>query len=140
MTVTEHTILVPVDASEDRARRQADFVVGLPGGTDDLRVYLTHTFTGDETEVANELQRLDRVEAVKLVRDRLDDHGIDVELTESRSPPGEGILALVDELDIDHVVVGSSKGSPTGKMVFGSVAQTVVLHSDIPVTVVGAPD
>jgi len=49
---------------------------------------------------------------------------------------GERIVELVEELDADLVVVGGRKRSPTGKAVFGSVAQEVLLNSPRPVTFV----
>jgi nucleotide-binding universal stress UspA family protein len=40
------------------------------------------------------------------------------------------------EVDADLVVVGARKRTPVGKAVFGSVTQSVVLDSPVPVTVV----
>ncbi len=49
----------------------------------------------------------------------------------------ERILEYADEHDARYVVVGTRKRSPTGKAVFGSVSQSVLLNSDVPV--VAAP-
>jgi len=132
-----YRILLPVDDDESRARAQADFVAGLPG-TDDVAVVVTHTLTDEEAGAPDEIRNVDRVETVALVRDCLEDRGIDVELAEARHPPAEGILELAAEFDVDHIAMSTHRRSPAGKALFGSVAQTVLLDADVPVTVVTA--
>ncbi|MBX0288624.1 universal stress protein [Halomicroarcula sp. F28] len=51
------------------------------------------------------------------------------------SPSGE-IIDYLDDHDIDQVVVGGRRRSPTGKAIFGSTAQEVTLSADCPVTIV----
>ncbi|AUV80796.1 universal stress protein [Salinigranum rubrum] len=43
------------------------------------------------------------------------------------------VLAYADEHDARYVVVGPRKRSPTGKVLFGSVAQSILLESERPV-------
>jgi len=133
-----YRILIPVDADSDRARGQAAFVAGLPTAAENIEVMVTHALTPEEIDAPDEMQSVDRVETVRLARDYLEERGLDVELAEGRLPPAEGILGLVREYDVDQVVMGSRKRSPTGKVIFGSVAQQVLLESPVPVTVVGA--
>ena len=45
------------------------------------------------------------------------------------------ILDAADRLDCDHVFVVGRRRSPTGKVIFGDVAQRVILNFDGPVTV-----
>jgi nucleotide-binding universal stress UspA family protein len=133
-----YRILVPVDADEDRARGQAAFVADLPSGPDTIEVVVSHALTPDEIEAPEAAQSVDRVETVAQVRDHLEELGYDVTLAEGRLPPADGILGLAEEFAVDQIVMGSRKRSPTGKVVFGSVAQQVLLESPVPVTVVGA--
>ncbi|WP_276272207.1 universal stress protein [Haloarcula litorea] len=133
-----YRVLVPVDSDPDRARGQAAFVAELPTAADNVAAVVTHALTEEEIDAPDELRTVERVETVKLVRDYLAERGVDVELAEGRQPPADGILELADEFGVDHVAMGSRKRSPTGKVVFGSVAQEVMLQADVPVTVVGA--
>ncbi|MBX0324617.1 universal stress protein [Halomicroarcula sp. F13] len=133
-----YRILVPVDADPDRARGQAAFVAELPTAAENIEAIVTHALTPEEIDAPDELQSVDRVETVRLVRDYLEERDVAVELAEGSLPPADGILELSTEFDVDHIAMGSRKRSPTGKVVFGSVAQQVLLESDVPVTVVGA--
>jgi len=133
-----YTILVPVDADEDRARGQAAFVAELPAADTDIKAVITHALTEEEAEAPEELQNVERISTVRLVRDYLEEHEVDVELAEGQQPPADGITDLADEFDVDQIVMGSRKRSPTGKAVFGSVSQQVLLQADDPVTVVGS--
>jgi|AntRauMinimDraft_4_1070384.scaffolds.fasta_scaffold00090_6 nucleotide-binding universal stress UspA family protein len=131
-----YRILLPVDNEADRARDQAAFVADLPAAADDVSVVVTHTLTDEEADAPGDQRRVDQVETVKLVRDYLGERGIAVELAEARHPPADGILEIAAEFDVDHIAMGSRKRSPAGKVVFGSVAQQVLLEADVPVTVV----
>jgi nucleotide-binding universal stress UspA family protein len=51
---------------------------------------------------------------------------------------GPGIVDAAEEVDADLVVVGGRRRSPTGKAVFGSTAQEVMLEAPCPVMFVRA--
>lgn len=46
------------------------------------------------------------------------------------------ILRYVDRVDARYLVVGGRKRSPTGKAIFGSVTQSVLLEAELPVVTV----
>jgi nucleotide-binding universal stress UspA family protein len=46
------------------------------------------------------------------------------------------ILSLVDDVDAEILVIGARRRSPVGKFLLGSVTQTLILQSDVPVFVV----
>ncbi|WP_251343031.1 universal stress protein [Haloplanus halophilus] len=50
--------------------------------------------------------------------------------------PAEDLLAHAESVAADELVVGVRKRNPTGKVVFGSTAQSVLLRSSRPVAVV----
>ena len=133
-----YRILIPVDADPDRADQQATFVTDLPIPEGELSAVVTHAFTAEEVEAPDDMRSVDRIETVRQVRDALEAAGIDVELVEGSIPPADGILQLAGEYDVDQILMGSRKRSPTGKAVFGSVSQKVMLESTVPVTVVGS--
>lgn len=132
-----YRLLVPLDDNLDRANRQADYVSGLPCASEEVEAVLAHTLTGEERSVSKAMQRPDRIETVRRTKERLEEAGIAVETRDLSSPPAEGILSLVDEVDLDEIVMGGRKRSPTEKVILGSITQTVILNADIPVTVTG---
>ena len=50
--------------------------------------------------------------------------------------PTDSILTLGEELDASYVVIGGRQRSPAGKVLFGSVTQSVLLNADRPVVTV----
>ncbi|KAB1194053.1 universal stress protein [Haloferax sp. MBLA0076] len=132
-----YRLLIPIDDDEDRALRQARFVTDQPYDLSEAEAVLTHVMHGREKDAPKSMQHPGRVASVKRAREYLEDHGVEVTTVEASAPPEDGIIELVDEVDADHVVMGGRKRSPAGKAVFGSVTQTVILKSDVPVTVTG---
>ena len=78
----------------------------------------------------------ERYSTVREIRATLDDAGLDVVVRGSVGDYGDEVVDLADEDSADLVVVGGRGRSPTGKAVFGSTAQSVMLNSPCPVTFV----
>lgn len=80
------------------------------------------------------LERLAREIAADALADSDVDYRIVPRVVDGNSIADE-ILAVADENDCDHVFVVGRRRSPTGKAIFGDVAQSVILGFDGRVTV-----
>lgn len=129
-----HHVLVPVDTDPEQALTQAAFVRDLPRSEEAVEATVAHARPpqADDEPVA-EVGSVERALAV------LADADVEVDVVGIDRPPGEGIVALAEERDVDHVVMASRKQSAVEDLLFGSVTTHVVRHTEIPVTVTG-PD
>jgi len=125
-----YTVLLAVDEDEARATEQAHAVADIPG-RDDLSVVVFHDFTDNPTGAS-----APQVGSVRRVLEFFDDEGIDTSVAEASGNPSETILEAAAETDADVICVAGRKRTPTGKVLFGSVTQAVILNADRPVLVV----
>ncbi|PSP78395.1 universal stress protein UspA [Halobacteriales archaeon QS_1_68_20] len=65
-----------------------------------------------------------------------DEYGVDLETTMEVGRPARAVVEFSEREDVDEVVVGSHGRTGVQRIVLGSVAETVVRRSSIPVTVV----
>lgn len=151
--VGREPILLPVgETDEDRVETLAD-AAGEAAGMAQTNVHILHVFTPSRFERA--VDRLnygtgarpdpdDVVKRIGVVREvarelhtPVRDWGMTVTATgrigESVS---DEVVAAADETDAKRVVVGGRRRTPTGKTVFGSTAQEVLLTAPCPVTFV----
>lgn len=70
------------------------------------------------------------------VVDRLEGEGMEVETAIEVGRPGRATISYVDEHEIDHVVMGSHGRSGVTRILLGSVAESVIRRSPVPVTVI----
>ena len=49
------------------------------------------------------------------------------------------VLDIVEDTDVELLVIGARRRSAVGKLIMGSVTQTIILRAEVPVLVVKAP-
>lgn len=125
-----YTFLVGIDANEARAVSQAETLAAMPLEADTVRAVLVHSF-----EEKTKGSTVEQVKPVRVARDILEDAGIDVELEGYGGDAVRAILNVAEEHDADQIVLAGRKRTPTGKVLFGSVTQSVILDSERPVLV-----
>lgn len=121
------------------------FVVGTDGVTtsDRLADYLeARGVEGDTVYAVNSLYGGDRTsqdaidegqDALEVLEDRV---GADTHQLIRAKSPQEDLMRFADDHDADEFVIGIRKRSPTGKMIFGSTAQDLLLTTDLPAVTV----
>ena len=128
-----YQVVLGVDTDEDRARAQAEAIVDLPGEPEEIHATVLHAF-GDNPSGAS----VHQVGAVRRARNVLEDAGIEVSLAGSSGDPATAIVDTAEEIDADVICVAGRKRTPTGKVLFGSVTQGVILTTDRSVLVCSA--
>ena len=137
-----YRVLVPVDTDEQRANAQVDTLRSLPGDPADLSVTVLHVYEEIDTipteggtayieDVNKSLPEIRGVpDTVRLVEERLEEAGIDVDRQMMVGDPADGALRIAREIDADAILLGVRKRSPVGKAIFGSVSQNVITDTD----------
>lgn len=125
-------ILLALDDEVGQARAQTDAIADIAGSAD-VTVYVLHVFN-DNPEGAS----VNQIEAVRKAAERLEELGVTVELVEASGQAADEILRVAEEYDVDQICIGGRKRSPTGKALFGSVTQDVILTTNRPVLVCGS--
>ena len=129
-----YQVLVPIDDNVERGLSQAEFVANLPRANEEVKATLTHVLQTEGADLPEPMATPSRVRAVREARDSLQDAGVKTEIREADVPPAEGIRELAENIDADLI---GRKRSPAGKVLFGSVTQSVLLNTNRAVAVTG---
>jgi nucleotide-binding universal stress UspA family protein len=122
------TILLCADTDVERVTDQVESLTTLPLDPDRVRVVLYHVFRADGDEAdARKLKSVGRA------AEALEAAGFEVAVEQSSGDAVREILDAAEAFDADLLSVAGRRKSPTGKALFGSVAQRVALRSDCPV-------
>jgi nucleotide-binding universal stress UspA family protein len=142
------TLLLAVGSGDaERVEQLATTAVNLARPAD-ATVVLAHVF--DEDGYRSVLDRLNydpmgeidvdevasRHSTVRQLGAILDDAGVDYEVRGLVGERDATITTVAEEVEADQLIVGGRKRSPTGKAVFGSTAQEVLLSAPCPATFV----
>lgn len=134
---------------EERAEAVVRTVSRLVAG--DGTAVLAHVYAEADSAQLREMLDIDPAEpeqmntavqhntAVQAVADGLEEAGIEPEFRGEFGDADAVLVDLVDREDADFLVVGGRKRSPTGKAIFGSTAQRLLLAASCPVVFVKAP-
>lgn len=135
------TMLVAVGPGDhDRVERLAEETIEIAGPTD-ADVILAHAFTRSGYEDARKNLDFDdatpdevaeRNETIRTLEDVLEEVGIEYTIRGAVGDPGNTMVDLAASCGADIVVVGGRARSPTGKALFGSVAQSIMLEAPCP--------
>lgn len=124
-----YTIVAGVDTDTERAEAIGTTIAAMP--MEGAQVVLVHVFD-ENTEGAG----VNQVGAVNHIESILEEGGqYDVVKVGKSLSPIEGILEAAEDHEADIICVAGRKRTPTGKAIFGSVTQDVVLNTEYPVLV-----
>ncbi len=139
-----NTIFVAVRDADDQTSL-ADAVVDVAGPTDAsvilARAYDEEKFEDRTAELefesqpsADEVAR--RSQSVRDIKTILQDENIEHEVRGVVGEEGDTFVDLAETVSADLLYIQGKSRTPTGKALFGSTAQTVLLNAPCPVTFV----
>lgn len=138
-----YTILMAIDGDREPARYAAEAVAKYPGDPDEKEVTLLNVQrefeTPDEGERVRSEDLYDESEfppGIDAAAEILEKAGIPTTKRREHGDPASTVLEVAEAIGADAIVLGSRNRSPAGKALFGSVTQSVILDTDLPVTVV----
>ncbi|MCL9813929.1 universal stress protein [Natranaeroarchaeum aerophilus] len=138
-----HDILVAIDGSEQAYGALEYALSALPSATvsvlyvvePSLELPISHAEAKASEDTAEGAEN-DADAVLETAQRRADEHDRTIDTASRRGKPSRMILEHVAEHDFDHLVVGHSGQSGWQKILLGSVAETMVFRSPVPVTVV----
>jgi len=138
------TILVPIDGSEQSTDALSYAIEEFPTATlvlfhviDPVEAGYTASATvPGYSEEWYEHSKEASEELLSDARARAESEGVTVETLTDVGRPSRLIVEYVDAHDVDQIVIGSHGRSGMTRILLGSVAETVVRRSPVPVTII----
>ena len=144
----ETVVLAVGSEDEKRTERLANEIIALAGPAD-AEVVLTHVFGDEEFDETRAKLGFDadgenatpdavagRHRTTRELSKLLAAAGVDHSIRGAVGDLADEVVETAEGVEADRVVVGGRRRSPTGKAVFGSAAQEVMLSAPCPVTFV----
>lgn len=119
------TILFCIDTDVERARTQVESITDLPFKQDQIRIVVYHVFRGKDEQADAE-----QLKSVIYATETLEDAGYSVDVQQSSGDASRHILEKAESIEADMISLAGRNRSPTGKVLFGSVTQDVVLDTE----------
>lgn len=143
--MTRH-VLVPIDGSDHSEKALEHVLEELS----DAEITLLHVinpvssfdygsdeyFDADGYQDHLNRQREEGQALLETYRETAAERGIGVETVLETGSPARRILETIEDTGVDRVVMGSRGRSGVGRVLFGSVAETVTRRASVPVTIV----
>jgi nucleotide-binding universal stress UspA family protein len=129
-------VLVPVDESETRARRQAAYVAGLPGDPSNVEATVCYVFRHQDYAGAPS-HEFDEVDSAVAAADELEAAGVTVDRVATGGEVARRVLRAAEDRAVDDIVMGGRKRSGVRKVLLGSTVRDVLLSAERPVTLTG---
>lgn len=141
-----YEILLPLGSSERNAEASVEMIDNLPRHTDEILVRILNVHR--EVDViddsvyrsSDDFDETKFPESVLLAERLLESAGVRVEKQRKHGDPVEEVLSVADDMEANLIVITAAKQTPTGKVLFGSIAQAVLLASDQPVLISVLPE
>jgi len=119
------TILFCIDTDVERARKQVESITDLPFKQDQIRIVVYHVFRGKDEQADAE-----QLKSVIYATETLEEAGYSVDVQQSSGDASRHILEKAESIEADMISLAGRNRSPTGKVLFGSVTQDVVLDTE----------
>ncbi|MEM3477235.1 MAG: universal stress protein [Archaeoglobaceae archaeon] len=128
-------LLVALDERSDRSERVIAFAIAEAKLRKDKIVFV-HSLFGEGKTSPKEIEEGEKL--LKWAEEIARKEGVEFEtrLLVRGKEPAEDIVEFADEINANMVIIGVRKRRPAGKIIFGSVAQDIILHASKPVVCV----
>jgi len=125
-------IVVALDERSKRTERVVAFSIEESKLRNE-KLYFIHSLYGGERTEQKEIDAGE--ELLKWAEEEARKAGVDCEtkLLVRGKEPAEDIVEFANEINANLIIIGVRKRRPAGKVIFGSVAQDVILNSTQPV-------
>lgn len=136
-----YRVLIVIGKNKSMNQAVVDSVLNLPGTSEELEVFLLsveqeYGTSGDGAYVESGKptdKKLDEV--LNTAAEWFEATDVSIERKRTKGDPAESILETAKSVNADCIAIGGQKRSPTGKVLFGDITQSVLLNAECPVLV-----